>query len=54
MKLRQPRKLPKAERVKQALRQRLQHDRSQARAAAREAHLRSLMGLPVMQQERAK
>lgn len=49
-----PRKLPERERVKQALRQRLQHDRSQARAAAREAYLRQLMGLPVTQQERAK
>jgi hypothetical protein len=49
-----PRKLPKAERVKQELHHRIQHERSQARAAAREAHLRSLMGLPVTQQERAK
>jgi hypothetical protein len=54
MKLRKPRKLPKRERVKQELHQRVQHERSQARAAAREAHLRTLMGLPVTQQERAK
>ena len=54
MKLRKPRKLPKAERVKQAIHQRLQHDRSQVRAAAREARLRELMGLPVKQQGRAK
>jgi hypothetical protein len=54
MKFRKPRKPPKAERLKQALHQRVQHERSQARAAAREAHLRSLMGLPVTQQERAK
>ena len=47
-----PRKPPKAERVKRALHQRVQHERSQAQAAARETHLRSLMGLPT--QERAK
>jgi hypothetical protein len=54
MKSQKPRKLAKAERVKQALHQRVQHERSQARTAAREAHLRSLMGLPATQQERAK
>jgi hypothetical protein len=48
-----PRKLPKRERIKQALHQRVQHERSQAQAAAREAHLRSLMGLST-QQERVK
>ena len=41
-----PRKLPKAERVKRVLHQRVQHERSQAGAVAREAHLRSLLGLP--------
>jgi hypothetical protein len=41
-----PRKLSKAERVKRALHQRVQHERSQAQATAREAHLRFLMGLP--------
>ena len=41
-----PRKLPKAERVKQALHQRVQQERSQVQAAAREVYLRSLMGLP--------
>jgi hypothetical protein len=44
---------PKAERFRHSLHQRVQHERSQARAAAREAHLRSLIGLPA-QQERAK
>jgi hypothetical protein len=41
-----PRKLPKAECVRQVLHQRVQHERSQAQAAARDAHLRKLMGLP--------
>jgi hypothetical protein len=48
-----PRKLTNAERIKQELHQRVQYERSQARTAAREEHLRLLMGLPA-QQERAK
>jgi hypothetical protein len=47
-----PRKLTKAERIKQELHQRVQYDRAQVRTAARETHLRSLMGLST--QERAK
>lgn len=47
------RKLPKAEQVKRVLHQRLQQERSQAPAAAREAYLRGLMGLST-QQERTK
>jgi hypothetical protein len=46
-------KLTNAYRVKQALHQRLQYERSQAQAVAREAYLRSIMGLST-QQERAK
>jgi hypothetical protein len=38
-----PRKLPKAERVRQALHQRVQYERSQAQAVAREVYLQSLM-----------
>jgi hypothetical protein len=41
-----PRKIPKAKRATHPLRQRVAYERSQAQAAAREAHLRSLMGLP--------
>jgi hypothetical protein len=52
-KVKKPRKLTKAERIKQELHQRVQYDRAQARTAAREARLRELMGLPT-QQERAK
>jgi hypothetical protein len=48
-----PRKPSKQKRVKHSLHQRVQYERSQARAAVREAHLRSLMGLPTPQ-ERAK
>jgi hypothetical protein len=48
-----PRKPSKQERVKHSLHQRVQFERSLARTATREAHLRSLMGLPT-QQERAK
>ena len=48
-----PRKPSKQECVKHSLHQRVQHERSQARAAARDAYLRSLMGLRP-QQERAK
>jgi hypothetical protein len=46
MKKLRPRKIPKAERVARALRQRLAHDRSKPKSAARESHLRDLMGLP--------
>jgi hypothetical protein len=53
MKFKKPRRPSKQERVKQALHQRVQYERSQARTAAREVYLRSLMGLPT-QQERAK
>jgi hypothetical protein len=53
MKKHKPRKLPKAERIRQELHQRVQHERSQAQATVRDAHLRSLMGLST-QQERVK
>ena len=43
---RKPRKIPKAELVARALRQRVAHDRSKPKSAARESHLRGLMGLP--------
>jgi hypothetical protein len=45
MKKPRPRKIPKAERVARALRQRLAHDRSTPKGSARESHLRGLMGL---------
>jgi hypothetical protein len=48
-----PRKLTKAERIKQELHQRVQYDRAQVQTAARDAHLRELIGLPT-QQDRAK
>jgi hypothetical protein len=51
--LKKPRKPSKQERVKQALHQRVQHERSHARAAAREKHLRSLMGLPTLRDREA-
>jgi hypothetical protein len=41
-----PRKIPKAERIRQALRQRVAYDRILPRAIDRENHLRKLMGLP--------
>ena len=46
MKKRKPRKIPKAERVSRALRQRVASDRSRPQSSARESYLRSLMGLP--------
>jgi hypothetical protein len=54
VKLKKPLPLSRAERKAARLHQKIAHERSQVRAAAREAHLRSLMGLPVTQQERAK
>jgi hypothetical protein len=47
-----PRKLPKVERIRQALHQRVQHERSQAQAAARDKHLRSLLGLSTQQERK--
>jgi hypothetical protein len=44
--MRPPRKLPKAEREAAILHQRIAHDRAKPSAAAREKHLRELMGLP--------
>ena len=41
-----PRKLSKAERIAKELHQRVAHERSAPQTAARENHLRSLMGLP--------
>ena len=41
----------KAVRVARAIHQRVQHDRSLASAAAREAHLRAIMGLPAVRIE---
>jgi len=48
-----PRKPPKPPRIRHSLHQRVQYERSQPRAGAAEARLRSLLGLPT-QQERAK